>query len=264
MEFVRRILRERIGVRSWPYRTGAKVLASSSVLRKEGFATHSLLARIRDGEAGSEPPIPVAFGNLLHPIFLRPGTLDVVTVIDNIVREEYGRGLPSEASGWMIDAGAYIGDTAAYFLSRYPGLKVIALEPNPESHAMAVRNLRPYGERAIVLRQGLWGADETLRYGGDSTGGSIRDEGLEIDCVSVPTLMDRFSIPFLRILKIDIEGAEESVFAARPEVWLRRVGLLLLEVHGPSAERVVAESLEANGFDTRKYRSVWCSEGRAS
>jgi predicted O-methyltransferase YrrM len=100
-------------------------------------------------------------------IFIRPGTPDVSTIINNVIREEYGHFSYAGDPQWMVDAGAYIGDTAAYFLSRFPRFRVIALEPNPPAFAMASQNLKPYGERVILMKKGLWVDDQNVLFGGE-------------------------------------------------------------------------------------------------
>ena len=67
----------------------------------------------------------------------------MTTIVNNIVREEYGKFAPPSAPLRMIDAGAYIGDSSAYFASKYPDLKIVALEPHPANYAMAKRNSSP-------------------------------------------------------------------------------------------------------------------------
>ena len=52
------------------------------------------------------------------------------------------------------------------------------------------------------------------------TGSSIRNGACEIDCTTILSLLDEYSIPRLDILKMDIEGAEEAVFRSEPETWL--------------------------------------------
>ena len=86
------------------------------------------LAR-KPAAAGVEP-MQIKFTNLDHPITVRPGTDDATTVISTVVREEYGQLQLTGDPLVMIDAGAYIGDTSAYFLSRFKGLRIFALEPS--------------------------------------------------------------------------------------------------------------------------------------
>jgi hypothetical protein len=43
-------------------------------------------------------------------------------VIDATIREIYSRRLPKEPVRAVVDAGAYIGDTTCWYLSRFPGI----------------------------------------------------------------------------------------------------------------------------------------------
>src|SRR5438270_7731151 len=135
MESIRRLIRKILGPHSKFYRAGAAALDFFATMRSDGFATWYALRRIKNGrhDAAAES---VTLKNAMHPMSLRPGTEDVSTVLNNVVRQEYGQFAPDRQPRWMIDAGAYIGDTCAYFLSRFDDLRVIALEPDPENYAM--------------------------------------------------------------------------------------------------------------------------------
>jgi len=261
MEQVRRVVRAVLGPNSGVYRAAAQATNAFMTWRSDGPGAWRTLERIRAGRVDT-PAETVALRRLAHPIALRPGTEDVDTVLNNIVRTEWGRFDPGEPA-WMIDAGAYIGDSAAYFLSRFPRLNVIALEPNRANHTLAAQNLAPYGERATLLCEGLYGSDETLRFGGAGIGASIDARGTEeIRCTSVPSLLARFGMPRIDVLKMDIEGAETSVFASQPETWLPRTEWILIETHGPQIEADVRAVLLGNGFSMRRHRSVWyCHRG---
>ena len=210
----------------------------------------------------AEPSESVAlnFTALKHPFFVRPGTDDVLTAVNNFVREEYGQFTPQNNPYWMIDGGAYIGDTSAYFLSRFPALRVVALEPNSESYALAEKNLRPYGDSAILLSKGLWSVEGPVRFGGESIAAGYREGGTEIPCTTIPALIKKYSIPRIDILKLDIEGAEHALFSAQPEDWLKYVNLLIVEIHWQGAFDLIKRKLGECGFSMRQYRSVWyCS-----
>lgn len=256
IEFLRQHARGVIGYQSSLYRAAAKSLDFVSIVQREGLTTYAALNRARN-RTGRGTPLRMSFKNLRHPILIRPGTQDADTVINNIVREEYGQFTPPRDPLWMIDAGAYIGDTTAYFLSRFDTLRVISLEPNPESFPTAAANLAPYGERAILLPKGLWSRDEQLSLGGGGTGACLTGEEGSIDCVSVPTILKQHQIPRLDVLKMDIEGAEEAIFAAEPQNWLPRVVLILIEIHNERAYRLITDVLTKNGFTMQQYRSIW-------
>lgn len=209
------------------------------------------------------PAVPITFRGIKHLFLVRPGTEDVRMVFSTIIREEYGQFQPASDPEWMIDAGAYIGDTSAYFLSRFPRLRLVALEPNPPAFEMARQNLAPYGKRAILLPKALSATDQRLRFGGGFGGASIQATGVEVEATSIPSLLNKFVISRVNILKMDIEGAEEAIFASSPEGWLARVDLLIIEIHGLAAKGIVSRALWQNGFSMRQYRSVWyCMRNR--
>lgn len=257
MEYLRKLVRNALGYDSRLYRMGASFLDCYHTVRTNGYCTWRSLVSLGGPEGVNATPRAIALRNLSYPIFLRPGTADAGTIISNVIREEYGHLLHLESPVWMIDAGAYIGDTSAYFLSRFPGLNVIALEPHPENHAMALMNLEPFGERAIVLKKGLSSSEGVEKFSGEGTGASISSTGMEIDCTTIPALLELYGIARIDILKMDIEGAEEAIFSANPEKWLGRVGMLIIEIHGERIKKLMAEVLYKNGFIMENYRSVW-------
>lgn len=224
---------------------------------KDGINTWRALRELKKERKDSSSPRSIVLSNLEYPIFIRPGTLDAGTIINNVIREEYGHFVPTKEPEWMIDAGAYIGDTTAYFLSRFSKLQVIALEPNPESYELARHNLKPYGERTILLQKGLFSNEQTQYFSGEGTGVSIADSGFEIECTTISSLLEHYSIPRIDILKMDIEGAEEAIFLSNPETWLGRTQLLIIETHGSHIESLVSRVLNRNGFSMKRYRSVW-------
>src|SRR5271157_5580768 len=56
----------------------------------------------------------------------------------------------------MIDAGANIGMSSIYFLDRYPSLKVVAIEPDPETFEICRMNLAPYSDRVVLIKGAVW------------------------------------------------------------------------------------------------------------
>jgi FkbM family methyltransferase len=256
METFRQAVRGILRPESRLYKSAATVADFLSTISKDGYKTWRTLKELDKGNQ-SEPPRPVTLRNLTYPILIRPGTQDAHTIINNVIREEYGKVTPTTPPKWMIDAGAYTGDTTAYFLSRFPDLKVVALEPNPPSFEMAKLNLSHYGERAILLNKGLYITDGVASFSGDSTGASIGEKGFEIDCTTILSLLDQYSIPHLDILKMDIEGAEEAIFGLNPEKWLSRIDLLIVEIHTSHVIPLISKILTENGFSMKQYRSIW-------
>ena len=261
-EYIRRFIKRFLGSNSIPYKLGSSVIVFWIVTWREGFRAYRLLRNCSSTSMQLQP-ISLKLRSLDFPISFRPGgdnvTImnDAALLINTVIRREYGKIQPSDDPIWMIDAGAYIGDTAAFFLSRYPGLNIIALEQWEEPYNMAIENLKPYGERVILLKKALWGSETTMRVGGDSTDASSRDYGFEVNCTTIPALMRQYSIDRLDILKIDIEGAELNVFASEAERWLHLVDLIIIEIREDSTLRIISDILRNNGFFMTQYRSVW-------
>jgi len=264
VETIRRVIRNILGYDSGLYRAGATALDFLSTASKEGIKTWRILDDLKNNMRNGEPPQSVILKNLNYPILIRPGTLDAATIINIVMREEYGHFSFIKEPEWMIDAGAYIGDTTAYFLSRYPRLKVIALEPNPDSFEMAKRNLQQYGERAILLKKGLFSCDQVQCFSGRETGASISSSGFEIECTTISSLLEYYSIPYVDILKMDIEGAEGSIFSYNPEAWLNHIGVLIVEIHGSQNQALISRVLSKNRFSMKRYRSIFycCRDDR--
>ena len=228
----------------------AGVFYRRSVAGKRRSASSGLASAVG---AGSKPQLH----NLEHPILVRPGTPDVTTIVNNIVREEYGKFAPPSAPLKMIDAGAYIGDSSAYFASKYPDLKIVALEPHPANHALAKQNLEAYGERVMLLNMARGSTRETVMISGEHDNASVGGGGAPVEATTVPDLFQRMGWERINILKMDIEGAEADVLGPTADAWLDRVDMLIIELHGSECERQVSETLDRNGFAVKLYRSLW-------
>jgi FkbM family methyltransferase len=257
MEALRRVVRGGLGYRNPLYVRAAGFANAWQTIWREGYGTYKQLQRLAKSAKGGAPE-HVAFRELEHPFPVRPGTADASVLVANVVRAEYGQVHPRRQPRWLIDAGGYIGDTTAFFLSRYPTLRALVLEPSAEHVACMRRNLNPYRDRVTILQKGLWSVDATLRFSGQGVNGVVgSSEGDVVDCVSIPTLIAQFGIDRIDILKLDIEGAEREVVGPTASNWLDQTSELVMEIHGPDIERSVAEALARAGFAMRQHRSVW-------
>lgn len=114
LERLRRAARAVLG-RTAIYPVLSWIVGFVAVAWNEGVKVWITLHRVQKAEDGG-PVVSVAFQHLCVPIAVRPGRPDEVSCINNIVREEWGHFKSEPNPTWMIDAGAYIGDTTAYFL----------------------------------------------------------------------------------------------------------------------------------------------------
>lgn len=198
----------------------------------------------------------------LHPLWCRWGGSDYF-VFNQIFRHpEYAcvAGLPRVEL--VIDCGANAGYSAAYFLSRYPQCRLIAVEPEPGNFALLQRNLAPYGERAKPVHAGVWShtADLVLvqeKYGdGLKWSKQVRPcrEGEKADFkgVDIGSLLDSSGFDRISLLKVDVEGAEAVIFGENFEAWLDRVDAIAIELHDDSmfgqATDVFHAAIQDRGF----------------
>ena len=253
MEALRIYARSGLGYRSPIYVFAARMLSGYYCLTSGGMPGLRLFGmRSRPGP-GTWMDIP----GLLHPIFIRPATADIESIIDNVFRKEYGRLPRGFSPATIVDAGAYIGDTSAYFLSRFPTCRLIALEPNVESHHLAEKNLAPYQTRCSLMQCALWNVEGTVYLEGEETGASVFTQGVPVGTTTVPRLFEAFGVDRIDLMKMDIEGAEVTVLEAGVGSWLSRIGVLLLETHGLEIEGRVLPLLKREGFEIHRHRNVW-------
>ncbi|MGE0485913.1 MAG: FkbM family methyltransferase [Gammaproteobacteria bacterium] len=255
MEALRRWVRARLGYDSLVYRTAARLVNASALLVRAGPRTTWAVWRLRRAPPNTEASLH--FPGILHPFVVRAGTRDIGTVINNFVRREYGQ-LPDDfVPATIIDAGAYVGDTSAYFLSRYPAARVIALEPAGDSHRQATRNLAPYGARVDLRKAALGGTRGTVRIAGRETGAGIAADGEAVLMMTVPDLIGELPDERVDLLKLDIEGAETGVLDESAASWLALVRCIVLETHGPAAEQIALGTLRRAGWSVRRFRNLW-------
>ena len=138
----------------------------------------------------------------------------------------------------------------------------MAVEPDPANYDMLVRNLSPYGERAILVNAGVWPSDGELvvQTGDNFAGAFVRPAaaGERPNCtaVSIPTLMQRYGIPEVDFLKCDIESAEEPLFRENPDPWLSRTHHFCIELHNAAASATVYAAAARYGFHGEVYRDI--------
>lgn len=253
-EKIRRSIRERIGYRSWLYRSGSRVLDLYGVARHGGLAGLRLISVSRTSK---RPLKQLRLRSLAHPIYVRSGTPDGSMIIGNVLRGEYGQFPISFTPATILDAGAYIGDCTAYFASLFPDASVLALEPEPENARIAQMNLDPYGQRVRLKTAALWSEDKTVCFDGSLAGGSVRSTGGSVQAVTIESAMEDMGWDHLDLLKLDIEGAELDVLSSGAGSWLNLVTCIVVEIHGHEIEAEVLPILRNSGFSCSQFRSIW-------
>jgi FkbM family methyltransferase len=241
-----------------------------------GMAEYLRLRSMRcASRCASSPNIrqTVFIPRLLHPIQIRPGTTDVDELIYTTIRETYGVYLPTAPVHSILDAGANIGDSTCWYLSRFPDARVIALEPDSDNFELLRINCRSYGKRAVLLHAALWDSKACLHVQGSCDCDAISvlspashtvraTQTCEAFCVS--DILNASGIDILDILKCDIEGAERQVFSAPDATqWLKRTRCVVIEVHSPECLDAVLKPVLELKFTHKVYRNLHILVNRA-
>lgn len=190
--------------------------------------------------AGRVADTPASFNvhtSLLeHPVTLRVPSTDVSTYKQVVTREEYGIEL-AKRPATIVDAGANIGLASAYFASRYPEARILAIEPEAQNFELLLKNTAPYPNIQAV-RAALWSESGLIGVVDSGTGAwgfrtEASSEALVTNSVRAATLdelLDEYGFDHVDLLKMDIEGAEVEVFADTSE-WIDRVNVVVAELH---------------------------------
>jgi FkbM family methyltransferase len=190
-------------------------------------------------------------------IYLRWGSSDFLAFNQVFIKEEYKKLTRlKNADPIIVDAGANIGCTTLYFYSFYPDAYIIAIEPDKENFNALTRNVRLNNLKNIYLtRAALWYKKDTVTLTNnyrDQRQWSIQvsDHGDQV--VESKTLHDIVGDAGknkIDVLKMDIEGAEKSVFKLdiNLESVLYEVQLVGVEVH--DQDGAIENKLKLMGFN---------------
>jgi FkbM family methyltransferase len=196
---------------------------------------------------------------LQHPVYARRGTSDLKVFNQIFVAREYRCLDGLKEPRLIIDCGANVGYSAAYFLSVFPGSFVIAVEPDPDNFDMLERNLRPYQGRYMAIRAAVWPRAESLHFKQSSVGLGRewervveRDDGTHahrVQAVDIPGLLAHSRYERVSLLKVDIEGAETELFDDPPLPWLDLVDNITIELHGDTARESFFAAINGRRYD---------------
>jgi FkbM family methyltransferase len=194
-------------------------------------------------------------------VWIREEGSDIDTfreVVSERVYEEVTRRIPD--CRYVIDLGANIGLATRFFAARYPGCRILAVEPHEGNFAVLERNVAGLVEqgRCRTLQAAVWDHRSRLavaapsggedRYSGMFVREASGDDTRCVDAVTMPELIERSGFPAVDILKVDIEGAEAGLFRGDAG-WLERVRAIAIEFHGDSRQRSGFDGvMERRGF----------------
>jgi FkbM family methyltransferase len=239
------------------YKIGADLLNAIQIIRTNGLRTY---LQLHHAKTSIEKYAVIHLKGITHPVHFRPNTPDVNTIVQNLIREEYGQFPKGFEAEWIIDGGGYIGDASVYFLNRFNNCRILTVEPDRENTKLAIDNLANYSNRATLIFGGLWSHKTEMYLTGSYVDSALTQQSAEgatkIAVVDIPTLMQGYEIAQIDILKLDVEGAEEEILCVNNQ-WLTKTKAVVVEFHGEEVKQKCIESLHAYGFRGYPYRSLY-------
>jgi FkbM family methyltransferase len=198
-------------------------------------------------------PFKLFSKNLDFPVKVRPETSDLSVFYQIMIFDEYRCVAGLKSPELIIDLGANVGYSSAYFLSRFKNSRVIAVEPDPSNFRELQNNLLPYRSRAIAVQAAVWPHSEMLLLNhpgqGEEWGISIRpSENGTVRAITVPELISMSGAQRISLLKIDIEGSEIDLFRS-DTTWLRQVDNIVIELHGDEARDTFFCKIDKSRFE---------------
>jgi FkbM family methyltransferase len=132
----------------------------------------------------------------------------------------------------VVDAGAHHGEFSAEIIRRF-GCRCHLVEANPRLvETLIVAGAESITPAALDARdgRGMLHVSENPEATGLFDAG-FATTSVEVETISLATLMQRLDIAKIDILKLDIEGAEFDLIASTPNQILQRIDQIAVEFH---------------------------------
>jgi FkbM family methyltransferase len=194
-----------------------------------------------------------------NSVCCRPGTSDPWVLWD-VFHHQY-QAVPGSIgeTACIVDLGANVGYTTAYFAARHPNATIVAIEMDEANFQLACRNVAPWANRCRMVHAAVWDSDGELEYHGREEqgyrvaqldGSASFVDTRRVTAKSLMSLFNEYGLERVDFLKMDIEGAEEAVFRGNLD-WLPRVKALKVELHPPMTYETCAGILSRHGYSCR-------------
>lgn len=218
--------------------------------------------------------IRVVFNTILKRRVLLPATLngvklqfrtstsDLSVAFSSLLNGEYDS-IDVKDPKFILDVGANIGTSSIWFAKRYPGAKIIAIEPEEDNFNLLCENIRPWSN-VVPIRAALGNVsgDRELFDRGTGPWGytitpspqTLHELNQVVRCVTVSEILEKQGMKRIDILKIDIEGGEKEVFETCRD-WIDQIDMIAIELH----DRIVPGCTLAFEAATTKFETRFSS-----
>lgn len=223
------------------FRKGAEYLRTAAYLLRGGATFSSILSyplhrrrhginqlRLKNGVTltapSTEPLLPIFEEVWVHCRYEQP---TCVALADDVI----------------VDIGAHVGVFTVWAATRWPGARIVAVEPSARNAEFLRRNISQNRiERTTVVQACCTdrNGQALLRIRGESARstlysrdnyGSAFEDGESVPAMTLNNLFKEARIETCSLLKMDCEGAEYAILYAAPESVLARIRRISMEYH---------------------------------
>jgi len=196
--------------------------------------------------------VQVRVKNIPQPIWVRMNNSDLPTLAEVLCSPECEVDL-SWSPRTVLDLGANIGLTALKLKKQFSDATLIAVEPDPDSARVCRANLSSM-DGAVVLEMAVgWGGGTVRCANPEAPSISRRFESCHagergaIQEISIRQILDQYQCHSPVLVKMDIEGAEDSCFEHSGS-WLSAIQGVLVEAHSGAVASHIIEVLSRERF----------------
>ena len=178
--------------------------------------------------------------NMKVPLAFRPNTSDKWLINKIFNEHEYNFSIENFNPKLILDCGANVGYSTAYFANKYPQAKIIAVEPEPLNFKMLTYNTH-FFDNVTCINSAIWYDESYIKILPDMPGNTLAfmtedttaDDPEALKTTTISKLLNDSGFDEIDLLKLDIEGAEREVFndVANPDEWLSKVKVMVIELH---------------------------------
>lgn len=164
---------------------------------------------------------------------------DMQTINEIFCRYDYPSGRENKR---IIDIGANIGVSALFFLTRSPDAKCYLFEPLPANIVKLKKNLKNFSERYTLYESAVFNKSGKLEFHVEPTGRYSqlvdimiepeKKNAIEVNCLDINDVLNEISEKDdIDLIKIDIEGAEQTVLAAIDKKYFNKIKEIVYETN---------------------------------
>jgi len=206
-----------------------------------------------------------------YPICFRLNSSDIRVYQQIFAAREYACLNNIKDIKLIVDCGAYIGLSSIWFLNEYRNADLVAIEPDPKNFSILQKNLRPYGQRAKLLKAAIWprkgalvASKEKYRDGQEWTRQvreCVNNEKPEINAINIDSIISESGFEKIDILKIDIERSEIELFSHNYKQWLSKTRNIVIELHDEECSKVFFKALSGYNYLLSRSGELTCCQG---